>query len=604
MHIKITLLLLMLFSIQNALSDNLYVRPDGGTWQQCNGSANVPYSVSISNKACAVKHLFELLDPQSGDVRMNGGDTVNIMNNSDGSAAEYPMGSHGDYTSGNCHSAWGYSCVAPSIPSGTAANPTRIIGGGSNTCSIKPVLWGTGRAKHILNIDSSEYIKVSCLTITDKSSCIGASGFPDESKICDRSAPYNKPFADTGIFIRDSKEITLSHLDIEGLSKGIHAGRLMNIYLTNVNIHANYGAGWDGDIGFMGGNGSANSGTISFKDSSITFNGCGLIYNPGSIDHKEPHSCAKQDIGGYGDGLGTAETGGDWIFDNVKVLHNNSDGIDLLYHSLGGKVTITNSHFEGNAGNQLKVAGNSELTNNIILGTCAWNSRQKPSLGEHAENCRALGNPLSLSYTHSDTKISLINNTVYSEGDCILGSGNRTGVARSNQSLYIINNVFYALKDWRQNENACMYYTESPFPITQIHNNLIHKPKGFGDPCNEFRSNTPEGGIDSICTTSVGPYYDDSDHSIPSNPQLTEIRSGHQYTSYDLETLTAESNKPIPLSTSSPVVDNGYNGTIIGVEIPSTDYFGDPRSGNPDIGAIEFKVLPKPPTILDIIKVE
>lgn len=192
MHIKITLLLLMLFSIQHAMSADLYVRPDGGTWQQCDGTANIPYSASISNKACAVKHIFELLDPQNGDVRMNGGDTVNIMNNSDGSAAEYAMGSHDDYTSGSCHSAWAYACAMPSVPSGTAMNPTIIRGGHSSACSTKPTLWGTGRAKHILNLDATEYVEISCLNITDKSSCIGASRFPDTSKICDRTAPYDK----------------------------------------------------------------------------------------------------------------------------------------------------------------------------------------------------------------------------------------------------------------------------------------------------------------------------------------------------------------------------------------------------------------------------
>lgn len=607
MHIKITLLLLMLFSIQHAMSADLYVRPDGGTWQQCNGSANVPYSVSISNKACAVKHLFELLDPQNGDVRMNGGDTVNIMNNSDGSAAEYAMGRHGDYTSGNCGASWAYDCAMPSIPGGTLANPTRIRGGDSNVCTTKPTLWGTARAKYILNIDNADYVELSCLTVTDKNSCIGASGYPDNNLICDRSAPYDKDFADTGLLMKDAKEITLKDMDIQGLSKGIHAGRLENVTLNNVNLYANYSVGWDGDINYLaGGNSSSNTGTITFKNSSITFNGCGLIYNPGASNHGHPHACAKQDLGGYGDGVGTGETGGDWIFDNVKVLHNNSDGIDLLYHHLGGTVTVKNSHFEGNAGNQLKVAGNSEIINNIIMGNCAWNSRQESSLGGNGENCRALGTALSLSYTHVDTKINLVNNTVFSEGDCIMSGGNRTGVADGSQTLNVINNVFYAFVDYLSNnyENSCMYYTESPFPINQIHNNLIHKTKGFADPCNNFQDNVPSGEPGSICSTSSGPYYDHDDHSVVSNPQLTEINIGIEYNNYDIETLSAEINKPLPTSENSPLVNTGYNGVIAGVSIPDTDYFGDARIGKPDIGAIEYKVKPKSPVILNIRKVE
>lgn len=606
MHIKITLLLLMLFSIQHAMSADLYVRPDGGTWQQCDGTANIPYSASISNKACAVKHIFELLDPQNGDVRMSGGDTVNIMNNSDGSAAEYAMGSHGDYTSGSCYSAWAYDCAMPSIPSGTASLPTRIRGGTSDICSVKPTLWGTARAKYILNIENADHVEISCLTITDKNSCVGASGYPDKTLVCDRSAPYDKDFADTGIIIKDAKEVVLKDLDIKGLSKGIHAGRLENISLIDVNLHANYSVGWDGDINHLpGGDTSANTGTINFKDSSITFNGCGLIYNPGASNHGQPHACAKQDIGGYGDGLGTAATGGDWIFDNVKILYNNSDGIDLLYHSLGGTVIIKNSHLEGNAGNQLKIAGNSEITNNIIMGNCGWNSRQDPNLGGNGENCRALGTAISLSYTHADTKINLVNNTVFSEGDCIVSGGNRTGIAKSTQTLNVINNVFYALKDWHQSnqENSCMYYTDYPFPINRIHNNIIHKTKGFGDPCNKFQSNIPSGELGSLCSTTNDPYFDHGDHSIISNPQVTNIDIGKQYSNYDLDTLVQGINKPLPTSKDSPLVDTGFNGVITGVTIPSTDYFGDPRIGKVDIGAIEYKVKPKPPVILDVIKV-
>ncbi len=169
MHFKkLTVFLLMLSAIQQAMAAELFVRPDGGTWQQCNGNENIAYSDNITDKNCAVSHLFELLDPQSEVVRMSGGDTVNIMNNEDGTEAEYAMGSHGDYISGNCNSSWAYECAMPSIPSGTALNPTKIRGGNTIGCGVRPVLWGTGRAGHIINIDNAEHIEVSCLTITDK----------------------------------------------------------------------------------------------------------------------------------------------------------------------------------------------------------------------------------------------------------------------------------------------------------------------------------------------------------------------------------------------------------------------------------------------------
>ena len=605
MNIKMKVLLFFttMFAVSQALAVERYVRTDGGTWDQCDGTTNIAYSESITNKACAVKHLFELLDPESETVRMIGGDIVNIMNNDDGSPAEYMMGKHGNYTKGGCNSAWSYSCVTMPIPGGTVSQPTIIRGGNTDNCGTKPVLYGIGRAKNILRIENAEHVQVSCLTITDKSSCISAAYFPDESVICDRSEPFDKPFADRGMLITDSTNIFLSDLDIKGLSQGIQAGRLGNITLERVNLYANSSIGWDGDTNYVGEGGSSNTGTIIFKDSSVSFNGCGLIYNPGQPDHDTPHSCAHQDFGGYGDGIGTGDTAGDWIFDNVKVMHNNSDGIDLLYHSLGGTVTVKNSHIEGNAGNQLKISGNADVTNNIVIANCAWNERQKDSIGKYAEKCRAQGNPLAFDYTHVDTKVRLINNTVVSEGDCLLGTGVRGDISASQQSLYVVNNAFYALPDYRQNwENSCMYYTENPFPNTQIHNNLIHKPKGFGNPCSEFQSNIPEGGEAGICTTSSAGYYENSNTEVISNPHFPYINLGIEYSNYDVGTVEIESNRPYPLDSSSPLFNSAYVGNVGGVSTPSTDYYGNLRGDTVSIGAVEYMVKSKPPVIINIIQ--
>lgn len=606
MKLRIFVSLMILFSTGQAFSEEYFVRLDGGSWDQCDGKTNVAYTSEITTKECAVRHIFELLDPQTGDVRINGGDIITVMNRSNGEPAEYTMGSHGDYTSGRCHTGWAYSCTLPSLPSGTEANPTILRGQLANgTCDTKPVLWGTGRSKSILTIDNAEHVQISCLTVTDKSSCVGAPGFPDKSLVCDRSAPYDKPFADTGITIKDSSNIELTDVSVQGLGKGIHAGRLHNITLTRVNIFANYSVGWDGDIGFLDGTpDSSNTGTVKFIDSGINFNGCALIYQPGSAQHNQPHACSRQDIGGYGDGVGTGQTGGDWIFDNTTVMHNSSDGLDMLYHEFGGKITIKNSRLEGNAGNQIKTSGNAEIINNIIIGSCAWNSRQEDALGKEGEICRAGGNTLSLHFTHADTQVSVINNTVYAEGDVIINTGNRSSVPESTQSLYVVNNVFYGLIDYRQNfENAAMYYTVAPFPYTQMHNNIIHKPKNGGYPCINFPNNTPSdnNGQEGFCTDAGAvSYYDNDDFSVISNPHFPAIDIGHRYTAYDIATLKRESANPYPLDADSPVVNNGYNAPVGGIAIPTTDFFGNLRVGMPDIGAIEYAPKPNPPTILSI----
>ncbi len=68
-----------------------------------------------------------------------------------------------------------------------------------------------------------------------------------------------------------------------------------------------------------------------------------------------------QQAGGYGDGLGTAGTSGDWIFLDARIHHNTSDGLDLLYLDGSGSVEVLGLIAEGNAGNQLKTAGNARV---------------------------------------------------------------------------------------------------------------------------------------------------------------------------------------------------------------------------------------------------
>lgn len=607
---KIIFLVWVLLLSQQVLAAEFYVRPDGGSWSQCDGSVNTAYNAGITNRKCAVKHLFELLDPQNrSNVRIAGGDIVNLMNNSDGSRAEYEMGRHGDYVDGNCDATWNYDCYMPSIPAGTASNPTIIRGEGwNNGCKNPPQLWGSGRATQIFTITNSQYVQLSCMEITDHSSCIAAAGYPDKSLICDRKSPYNKPFADRGLFMTDASNITLTDLTISGLGNGIKAGRLGDVTLLRVNLYANNTAGWEGDL--ADGNSSSNTGTVIFKDSAITFSGCGLIYNPGQADHGKPHACAKQDIGGYGDGLGTAKTGGNWIFDHVLVMHNNSDGIDLLYHELGGKVTIKNSRIEGNAGNQLKISGNTEIVNNIVMGNCAWNSRQDTALGGNGENCRAGGTALVLQWSSANDAAVVLNNSISSEGDCLLQGGQRAGVnvGAVNQSLRVVNNIFYAMPDYLQSfENSCMFYTVINYPAMQVHNNLIHKVKNYDSPCTNFVKNVPAGNnANSGACTNAGTtsYYDNNDYDVASNPHWSWLDFGIKHSGYTMQMLEFESNKAAFKDVDSPAHNQGYTGSVGGVAVPTLDFYGKPRDSLPDIGAVEYYLPPKAPTLLDVHQVK
>ena len=116
---------------------------------------------------------------------------------------------------------------------------------------------------------------------------------------------------------------------------GIHAGRLKDWTIEDSQIVANSFVGWDGDVGAFN---SSNSGTLIFNRTKIEYSGCGETY-PGG----QPQHCYSQSQGGYGDGLGTHQTGANWVFNNVDFSHNVSDGLDLLYHDGTGTVTIKRS---------------------------------------------------------------------------------------------------------------------------------------------------------------------------------------------------------------------------------------------------------------------
>jgi hypothetical protein len=581
----------------------LFVRPDGGTFSQCSGEVNQPFDAALNDRNCAVSHPFELLHAPTQEVRINGGDIITILNHSDGTVAEYEMGRHATYTEDSCNASWNYSCTMPGIPGGSATAPTIIRGA---DCNNKPVLWGSGRARNVVTIKDNSNIELSCLTITDKSSCVAAAGYPDSSLVCNRSAPYDKPFADTGIFMLNANNITLEHIDIKGLATGIHAGKISDTTLRDVHLFANSFAGWNGDVNYESHAGSSNSGTILFKDSSINFSGCGLVHAPGQSNHDQPHACAKQDLGGYGDALGTANTGGDWVFDNTTIMHNASDGIDLLYHVDGGKVTVKNSRIEGNSGNQLKVSGNTDIFNNIIISTCGWFASQDPALGAHGEICRAVGTAIVMNYSEATTTVNLVNNSVFSQGDCILTSGNRGAAGGSQQQrLSIVNNIFYAGIDYYQKfENSCLYYTDAPFPLKEIHSNMIHLVKPHADPCNAFDTNTPANYVQPACTSTQQAVFDDSDYSILSNPQFLNLNLTKRYSAYDLPTLHREANQLRLSSESSPAINSGFSGVLgSGFAIPTTDFSGLSRGGAPDIGAHEFQTttaIPLPPANLQI----
>jgi hypothetical protein len=376
---------------------------------------------------------------------MVGGDTLVIDGTNN---AQYMIG-YGSPNTGDtskCNTGWPWDCMLRPVPSGPdAAHPTRILGKGWDSgCAQAPQLWGRERIPMVVNLTGSDNVELQCLEITDHSDCQDPG-----PKACNRSGyPYGN-WADKGIYASDSSNVVLKNVNIHGLAHvGVHAGRLSDWVVENSKIVANPFAGWDGDIGA---DASSDSGTMMFSKVTVAYNGCGETY-PG----KTPFNCFSQSQGGYGDGLGMANTDGRWVFNQCDVSHNTSDGIDLLYHTGNGNISVLRTRAEGNAGNQVKLAAQSYISNSLIIGNCSYFNNNpitySPSTFDH---CRAQGNAVSIRYKPS-MLVELYNSTVVSNGDGLLLSHGSQCVG--GETLKSRNNIFLGRPDFWQGDNSVLYY--------------------------------------------------------------------------------------------------------------------------------------------------
>lgn len=551
-NIKARLLILffsLLFSnifIQPLYAATYYVRTDGGTAAQCTGTTDAAYSGTGTHQPCAFEHPFWALSVPNAPNRLVGGDTLII------GPGQYMMG-FGAPNTPSCSQFYPWDCHMRSVPSGTAANPTRILGKGWDTgCSAKPQLWGTERTANIFDLKGSSNVELQCLDITDHSSCMD--GGPDAATKCNRDTyPYGA-WAMIGIVAADSQNVLLKNLNIHGLRSGIFAGRLHNWTIEKTDIIANSFVGWDGDIGAES---SSNSGTIKFKDSRIMWTGCGETY-PGLA----PHHCYSQDQGGYGDALGTQKTGGDWVFDHVDVSYNVSDGIDLLYHNGNGSITISHSRFEGNAGNQVKVATSTVIDNSKLIGSCAFFQGKSftSTTGVNFQavafnNCRAGGNTIAAAF-HAGMQVAIFNSTVTSNGDVIIQSGGSNCVV--TDKIISQNNIYVGGPEYNNGgaDVSDLYYASGA--------------TGNGDgTC---------GSVPFLTSSDIiwGTKYNNVECLGTSSKCVDPKLAG---------TLTyTGADQDVSILDSSPAINAG----IVIAGLPTTDFNNFDRGTFWDIGALEF----------------
>lgn len=423
-----------------------YVRTDGGTAAHCNGTADAPAKAAPN---CAWNSPLEALPPSLPNyphpARIKGGDTLVIGPGAykiGWSAGVYDANHYGD----SCAIIYASYCTMQKVPGGTIDHPTRIVGAGWDTgCKAPPELYGVQGIAQIFNLDGADNVELGCLDLTDHSNCtVGYA--PNPSYSCTTrgrsggtTAPELGLWADKAIHAQDSHNVTLLDLDIHGFADmGVQAGRIRDWRVTRVRITGNGNAGWNGDLGGNNHN-STNSGTLTFTDLTIAWNGCAENYP----DLGSYINCWGQNEGGYGDGFSEAWTGGDFVFIRPLVYKNTQDGLDLLYANGSGSITVDRGYFAQNAGNDLKTSGNATITNSVFIGQCTWFRTAGYPAG--ADSCRAGGGQLA-DFTAPDQRVIYAYNTLTGEGDCLLSGDstfNNTSSNVSSSDVYdIYNNIF------------------------------------------------------------------------------------------------------------------------------------------------------------------
>ena len=590
------ILFIITFLPLNVAASVFYVRTDGSNSTNCTGQANSAYDGSGTGEACAYSHPFYWTgwwgdgSISSGGVAPSyaGGDDLIISCNDSGDCTGVTFNVGYDPSWTDMNSSWSYGGFMRPIKDGTSGNHTTIKGCSSSGCSnpsMRPGFTGMGRNKMNINLQSSDYVDIEDIDVYDTATCgVGHALYNCGSADAAEASVLNN------INITGATNISLKNMKIYGAySYGVFGGGGSNITFDNTDISYNSLAGWDADSCFSDGT-CGLTGTITFQNGSkVNNNGCVM---PSSLGTIASEGCYSQDQTGYGDGIGTNDTGGDWVFTDIEMKNNTSDGLDLLYHNRGsysgGTIVIKRSVFEGNAGNQIKVSNALHLEDSKIIGNCGYHYGKSftctsGTCGHAFNTCRAGGNSIAIEFKSGDSTIpELFSNTITSNGDVGLQT---SGTCTSGLDILDSNNIWIGGREFNDDTginggggndtssifyNSCQSAGDCGGPVCLADrvetNNICYGWKETTNACN---------GTSSIDGTS-----------IPSDLFTGTILQGPQsspgyYTSDNYsEQLSLHAN-----ATARGVSDEGVNADNL--DINSFD-----RGAEWDAGAVEYGSTP------------
>lgn len=532
-----------------------FVRSDGSTITNCDGVHDAAYPGSGTGQPCAVSSLYEILahdtddtGVSSGTTYIGPGDTVIIGDPAGG--ASFPIGLLRSAVQSGCSTGYPYGChLMPLVSGADLTHPTTIKGRPDLTgCSSKTQLYGTQGSKEVINLTGMANIELDCLEITDHSTC----GFRVGSNQCPENYPNDVgDYGRYGIYGKGGTNWYLNNLTVHGMAyEGINAGGLKDIISTNVNVDGSYFAGWDFDVGESGSE-SYNSGNLIFNNVNIRYNGYQETYpRTGGVIAANYSDATDENDGGYGDGLATYITGGNWFFFGGSASHNVEDGTDLLYHDGNGNLVYDKFLAEGNTGNQIKVQTGLDLENSVIVGNCTYVTSAGITHGAGFTTCRAGGDAIVIASRLGKT-YKLYGTSVYTDGNSDVLVKDNASTCNGTETFDFQNDSFVA------NVTGSLYIDQRSgscaVPSLSTNYSSIYHVSG----------NTCPSGTGNICST---------------DPQwTTSISAGAQ----------SNVTVPIPLITS-PLL-GAANSALVMYSALNLDYSGLSRGTTWDIGAYQFQ---------------
>lgn len=557
-----------------------YVRTDGSNSTNCTGQANASYDGSGTGEACAYSHPFYWTGRYgdygngAGDLTSgtsSGGDELIIV------SGTYDVGY--DAAWANCNASWKYGCVMKEIPDGTSGTHTRIIGCSSTGCAgtdrtAWPTLTIAEGERMAFNLVNSDYVDVSYIRLTEtRTGGRGHSG-------------YSVTNADNdGIRWAGATNITLNYVLIDGFTRyGIYGGDVADVTLNNTWIEYNSFGGWDSDSCSSDGT-CGNTGTITITDSKINWSGCVETGTYGTI---ASGGCYSQSQTGYGDGIGTHNTGGTWVITNSEMNWNTSDGLDLLYCNRGSysgcTVTVRKSTFEGNTGNQIKGPNYMYVEDSKIVDNCGFFYGQaftcsSGTCGATFDYCRPGGHgAIVFAFRDSVGHPTFINNTITGNGDVMfLSEGESVCTAGTDAIFY--NNLLIGGREFLDdsglfgggaNDKVSIYYDSSGSCDSDFVENYNYCQ---GD----FKEATPCPAANSTSTTST---------TFTSLFNGTILQGPNSSPGYYTGTDYADQ---LTIKVGAAVINTAdESSTVTSLGADSDDFNTFARGASWDIGALEY----------------